>query len=726
MTSAHFCDLLLHAPVGALIGLLVLGTPLTVSAHGTEARYVEVVNWRKPNFARVFSTDRAHIGSLQNRAVPTTGTPAPPSPRAKNMLQTLEVEGRSCIFNDIVAFDVDNQFAFDIDEPVTFTITYVPELSSPFLVAWDRNGGTGQGQTEEITPQSATDAGTKLRTLSFTMDRARLAGQAIQGADIAIAARNGIALCDIQIERTRTTPAVAAYGTVKLTVKDAKTGALVPARVGLYDSTGRAPLASDHALMLQRFADDLRMLPVNDRTFWPSENRQAFYVDGKYEGKVPVGTYELAATRGMEFRAFHATVEVKANQTSNVTISLERFANMPSKGWYSGDAHIHLTRDKVADPVVWGMVAAEDVYVGNLLEMGNIAGTHFKQPQEWGKASRFERDGHFIVSGQEDPRTWFLGHTIHHNLQTPIHANPNEYFLYDKVFAESHRQGGVSGFAHAGWGQRGADPAQMDRGMALLAPFGVVDFIEVLQGGRLSSDGWYRLLNLGLRVSPAAGSDWPYTDFPGVVRNYVKLDGPLNIDRWFESFRAGHTYVTNGPLMELSVNGQQMGSEIRVKRGAKLDIVASARLNPDVDRLDRLELIVLGDVTQTEIAKGEQASLKKPVIAERSMWIAARAYGARSEPRNTVIGHTAPIYVVVDDEPTWKPDAVPTIVEEARAQIRKLLVEQIDATNDLEYWETRKTLADEWLRQRPLLKPRVAEAELRYQALLDRLATFTR
>jgi hypothetical protein len=399
---------------------------------------------------------------------------------------------------------------------------------------------------------------------------------------------------------------------------------------------------------------------------------------------------------------------------------------MPAKGWYSGDSHIHLTRDKVADPVVWGMVAAEDVYVGNLLEMGNISGTHFKQPKEWGKASRFERDGHFIVSGQEDPRTWFLGHTIHHNLQTPIHAKPNEYFLYDKVFAESHRQGGVSGFAHMGWGQRGADPAQMDRGMALLAPSGVVDFIEVLQGGRLTSDGWYRLLNLGLRVSPAAGSDWPYSDFPGVVRNYVKLDGPLNLDKWYESFRAGHVYVTNGPLVEFTINGQQMGSEIRVKRGAKLDVRASAQLNPDVDKLDRLELVVLGDVAQVEMARGDEVSLKEPLVAERSMWVAARAYGARAEPRNTVIGHTAPIYVVVDDEPTWKPEAVPMIVEEARAQLRKLLVEQIDATNDLEYWETRKTLADEWLRQRPLLKPRVAEAELRYQALLDKLATFAR
>ena len=67
----------------------------------------------------------------------------------------------------------------------------------------------------------------------------------------------------------------------------------------------------------------------------------------------------------------------------------------------------------------------------------------------------------------------------------------------------------------------------MNRGMALLAPLGLVDFIEVLQGGRLVDDGWYRLLNLGYRVKPAAGTDWPYSDFPGVVRFYVKVDGPL-------------------------------------------------------------------------------------------------------------------------------------------------------------------------------------------------------
>ena len=70
-------------------------------------------------------------------------------------------------------------------------------------------------------------------------------------------------------------------------------------------------------------------------------------------------------------------------------------------------------------PQLWGFVAAEDVHVGNLLEMGNIQNVYFKQPKAWGKASRFERDGHFIVSGQEAPRTGQFGHTIHFNIAAP-------------------------------------------------------------------------------------------------------------------------------------------------------------------------------------------------------------------------------------------------------------------------------------------------------------------
>src|SRR6185437_8624394 len=108
------------------------------------------------------------------------------------------------------------------------------------------------------------------------------------------------------------------------------------------------------------------------------------------------------------------------------------------------------------------------------------------------------------------------------------------------------------------------------RGLALDVPFGLVDFLEVLQAGQLATDIWYNFLNLGYKLTPAAGSDYPYTDLPGTDRNYVKVEGIEDTDSWFKSFKAGHVYVSNGPFLEFSVNGRQMGDEIHANRARTL------------------------------------------------------------------------------------------------------------------------------------------------------------
>jgi hypothetical protein len=263
------------------------------------------------------------------------------------------------------------------------------------------------------------------------------------------------------------------------------------------------------------------------------------------------------------------------------------------------------------------------------------------------------------------------------------------------------------------------------RGMALTVPFGLVDFIEVLQGGRLFTDVWYRFLDMGYRISPAAGSDWPYSDFPGVVRNYVKVQGRFSLDDWFKAFHAGNIYVTNGPFIEFSVNGRSMGQELRVKRGARLDVAASAWLNPDVDRLDRLELVVHSDAVAAAPADGaDRIDFRTELKAERSMWIAVRALGARQEARNMVIAHSAPVYVVVEGEPTWKAAAMSELVAYQRAQLQDLMTAPLDPLEDLEPWETRDLLLAQWSRQRPLLQPVVDEANALYDKLLDQVRKF--
>jgi len=671
-------------------------------AHGTEARRVELLNWTRDRIVRVIGANRSELG-LNGSKVPT---------------EMRTVAGRSCLFGDLFAFDVADHYAFDIDEAVDVTLTYAPELTQPFTVAWDRNGGDGFGRSNEIQPER----GMILRQTTVRLDRARLAGLGIMKTDFAVAARGGITLCDIAVARSGVTRPPVPSGGLRIQVVDAATGREVPARVGLYDATGRTPLPSEQAILVHRYADETRLFWVAPQLAWPSTNRQAFYMRGNYEAQVPEGAYQLVVTKGPEYRAHKSAINIRAGQSGALTVSLQRYVDQPMRGWFSGDTHLHLMRDTTDDLDVWGQVAAEDVAVGNLLEMGNIVTTHFRQPA-WGKAGRFVRDGHMIASGQEDPRTTQRGHTIHHNLEKPLHLAKDEFFSYHKVFESSHAQGGVSGYAHYGQLFNGR------RGLALDVPFGLVDFIEVLQGGRLDTSAWYPFLNLGFKVNPAAGSDYPYfgPSLPGAERYYVKLDRDFDPDAWYASFRAGHVFVSNGPMLDFTVNGEQMGDELKVAKGTKLDIAAAAQLNPDIDQLGRLEIVVQGDVVATQPAKGlDRVAIRKTIIADRSMWIAIRAYGTREAPAQGQmqtmgpIAHSAPIYVVVDGQPFWKTAAVPQLVKEQRQHLQDLLTAPVDPMGDLEAWETVDVLARQWERQRQQLRPRVSEAEAKYDAILKR------
>lgn len=676
------------------------GSGASPAFHDDEARFVRPLSWEEENVSAVYGLKRSELGVVLADDEPVVA-------------ETSTISGRSCAVAGVLGIDVDDDFAFDVDEPVRLelTVATAETTSSPIRVAWDRNGGEGRGSAEV----RADGRGDPFRTVGLTLDRARMAGQGVRNVDLAVGNFRGrVALCGLRLERSGEPAARPDAGVVELSVTDGGGVRPVPARVGLYDSTGRLPLPSDDALEVHRFADHVRRLWVSPRDAWPSESRQIFYVDGRYRARVPSGRYTLVVTRGPEYRAHRSTVEVPPGGEARTSVALERFADLPAEGWISGDFHIHLPRDEVEEEAVWTQVAAEDVRVGILLQMGNIDGTHFDQPA-WGAEGRHARSGHVVVPGQEDPRTGHRGHTIHANLRGPIHPERGSYFLYHRVFDASRSQGGVSGYAHlAPW----FNPR---RGLALDVPFGLVDFVEVLQYGRLDTDIWYDFLDLGYRLVPAAGSDYPYLDLPGAVRQYVRVEGDAGAEAWFEAFREGRTYVTSGPFLKLSVDGAGMGAQLDVEAGARVPVVAEARLNPDVDALDRLELVVAGEVVATERARGRsRVELRTEVAVEESAWLAVRAYGGRESRRRTVVAHSAPVYLVVDGRPTWTRDAVPDLVRRYQGELDEMMSEPLDPDEDLEPWETREILPVEWERQRELLQDRVEHARARLGERLER------
>ena len=107
------------------------------------------------------------------------------------------------------------------------------------------------------------------------------------------------------------------------------------------------------------------------------------------------------------------------------------------------------------------------------------------------------------------------------------------------------------------------------------------------------------------------------------------------------------------------------------------------------------------------------------------MWLAVRAFGEREFPvrgllqQYAALAHSAPIYVIVDDQPFWKTEDVPRLVQEQREILDELISAPVDPVGDLEAWETLSTLALEWTRQRYNLRPRVAAADAKYQEILE-------
>lgn len=691
-----------RAPVSGILRLVLLAqisfaSALPLRAHAVEPSGIERQPWQTDQIARAYST------AWRGRVV--------------------EIAGRRCIQGRVLLFDVHDALAYDIDEDVDLTLEVAGVGASrpDVLLVYEKNGQGPATRQLEFPPP--TPGGTTIAQVR--LERARFANDGAADSDFSIVSVNGVdvSISSIRIHRNRTTPAPGAMARIILTVTDENLAA-TPALVGLYDERDRLPLPSEQAIPI-RIGTDLKRI-VSKQSFgglglygasmhWPAKNQSAFYVNARYEAEVPVGQYRLVVSKGPEYRILQRTIEVKPDGAT-VEARLARWDNLAARGWFSGDDHIHYTReDESDDRTLMMMSKAEGLNVSNILQMGNVANAHFR-PYSWEIVVDPNDPQYVLAPGQEDPRTGYRGHTIGLHLREAV-RDPENYLLYDLAFRRIRAQGGLTGYAHAGWQNPVILAAR--RGLALDVPEGLIDFVEVLQGGSANLQTWFNFLNLGFKLTPSAGTDFPAVDQrPGAVRNYVKIEGEFTAQSWFDAFKAGHTFVTNGPMLEFAINDHDMGAEVRLAPGASLKIKARARLNPDLDQLDRIELIEQGQVVKEIAAKegSQDLSLECEIQASHGTWFVLQARGKRGGTGARTVAVTAPIYVHVDNQGFWKKEAVPAIVSLLKQDLDLLSI--YEPSND-EAHETRELFEKAWKSQQTPLHERVEKA----RAFYDRLAS---
>jgi Tol biopolymer transport system component len=458
-------------------------------------------------------------------------------------------------------------------------------------------------------------------------------------------------------------------GTLRLTVTDAH-GAPMAARVSVLGPDGRSfapPDAWHHA----------------DDGFDRGERRFEygyFHTTGSATLTVPLGTYQVEVSRGPEYRVITRSVEVVTGSNPPLRVALGALDDLEARGWFGGDLHVHMNYGGVYrnDPARLALQArAEDLHVvENLIvnKEGRVPDVAWFRPGPDPASS----PGTLIMHGEEF-HTSFWGHVgllgLREHLVLPgytAYANTGVASLQPtnaRVFDFARAQGAVTGYVHPY--DANPDPSDTTRALTHALPvdlaLGTVDYYEAVgfvDDLMATATVWYRLLNCGFRLAAGGGTD-AMANFAslrgpvGMNRVYVKSGAPLEHRRWLSALKAGRSFATNGPLLQMTVDGKDLGGEVSLPAGGG-EVSVNLRLRSNVP-VDHLELVLNGQVVrQIPLDGGRRsatATLRVPV--DRSGWILLRARGDKAAyPTLDVFPYatTSPVYLTVGGKPARSPE----------------------------------------------------------------------
>ena len=135
-------------------------------------------------------------------------------------------------------------------------------------------------------------------------------------------------------------------------------------------------------------------------------------------------------------------------------------------------------------------------------------------------------------------------------------------------------------------------------------------------------------------------------------RVYAMVPGePVDVAAWMDSLKKGRTFATNGPLLDFSVDGQQVGGELKFD-GAQAAVPFHAKMRSIVP-VDHLDVVCNGQVVQSLAfnAKRDAADVSGTMPLKESGWCLLRASSDKPEYPvldNYVYATTSPIYITVE------------------------------------------------------------------------------
>ncbi len=219
--------------------------------------------------------------------------------------------------------------------------------------------------------------------------------------------------------------------------------------------------------------------------------------------------------------------------------------------------------------------------------------------------------------------------------------------------------------------------------------------------GRLVEYLYWQILESGFRLPPTAGSGFGKNASPlGYNRVYAHAPNPTPA-AWWQAIRDGQSFVTNGPLLRATMNGEVPGKVFAAAAGQTVELDIAVALTV-ADPVEYLEVVFNGQTLYRarldEYARA--GGVIPPQQVGESGWLLVRVVTERDDTYR--LATTAPFYVQIAGRPRISAQAVAFFqawLEKATEQLATLGPEAQAAAEPYlsaarEFWQRRAAMAN--------------------------------
>jgi len=412
---------------------------------------------------------------------------------------------------------------------------------------------------------------------------------------------------------------------------------------------------------------------------------------------LPSGRWQVAVDRGLEYRRITLPVEAAAGVRLKRQARLTRWIDLAGRGWWSGDTHVHRLPAEMPE-----LMLAADLHFAPTLTRWNDRSSLDSWPEN--PVFTVERNRVYTVNNAEDERPWGAAMFLGLRRPIPLYRFQDEHPPPLETWRAARAEGAFIDFEKVIWwaapviaalekpdsigvaNNHFREASVMDNeawgrprnSLAYPGPEGFARYIFHL----------YALFqNAGFRVAASAGSANGVLASPlGYNRSYVYLGRTFSPEAWLAGQKAGRNFVTNGPVLFLTVDGRMPGEVLPANAADSLIQVEALTAG----RLGRVEILVDGAPVNTFVPMVSGESQRMVKRARRRLkagsWVAARALESIED--NARFAFTSPVYV--GDTPKRSPAALALMrewIDEYMSRIEKLPDAQLTPGQRAEWLE---------------------------------------